>query len=231
MGFAAALPDHGSATREEAPVVVGLNVMAHQDPRYWRRGDRRRYEAYLAKMASFAGWLLERGYVVRVFSSQTQSDLMVTADLTTALAERGFEGHPRLDIAAERVETVNDLIEMVAGCDYMVAARYHTILLSLLTGVPVLALAYHPKTVELLARVDRADRCADIDEIEVHELTARFETMVTEDTPEERAFQRKLSLDERAAVQLQFDWQFGALRPETVRLGTLDASRDRTRTA
>src|SRR5262249_36558879 len=65
--------------------VVGLNVMAHRDPRYWPRGDWALYEAYVRKMASFTQWLGENGYTARFFSSQTRSDPAVVEDVRSLL--------------------------------------------------------------------------------------------------------------------------------------------------
>lgn len=197
------------ATRDGT--IVGLNVMAHQDPRYWPRGDARRYEVFLRKMAAFTHWLLDNGYTVRLFSSQARSDGRVADDLVTALAESAPRDPARLQSMLGSIHQVEDLVSVVAGCDCVVAARYHSVLLPLLLDIPVLGLAYHPKTVELLADVDQADRCLDIDEFTVESLIASFRGLVEPEEPATSIDRRMRVAEHQAAVEAQFQQMFDGL--------------------
>lgn len=216
MGYG--LPDeawvdavHGSG--ERAGTVVGLNVMAHQDPRYWPRGDARRYDAFLRKMAALARWLLDNGYTVRLFSSQTRSDARVAEDFGRVLAETGPLDPARFESAVEEIEQVGDLVRVIAGCDVVVAARYHSVLLPLLLDIPVLGLAYNAKTTELLRDVGQAERCLDIDTFDVQTLIDTFQTLRAPEEPEPQAARRARVASHRAAVAAQFDSIFGHAGP------------------
>jgi polysaccharide pyruvyl transferase WcaK-like protein len=217
MGYG--VPEEWLPSPEERPVpgaapVVGLNVMAHQDRRYWPRGDPVRYERFLEKMVAFASWLLESGYRVRLFSSQVRADRRVADDLVRLLEERGSLDPERFRPALDDVGGVQDLVRVVAGCDLVVAARYHSVLLPLLLDIPVLGLAYNPKTSELLKDAGCPERCLDIDAFTVDELVEAFRALERERDYGAREERRRRIAAHRAAVLDQFDRLFGA-RPRS----------------
>jgi polysaccharide pyruvyl transferase WcaK-like protein len=206
--MAFALPDRlksGAVGRAGtgAAKVVGLNVMAHQDPRYFPSADRARYDSYLQKMAALSEWLLVEGYAVRLFSSQTTADLLVAADLRRLLDERGRCDLGGLEDLSDRIRTVPDLLSTIGGCDVVVAARFHAVLLALELEVPVLGLAYHAKTSELLAAAGRPTWFLDIDHASEAELETAFRAV---SGPVNGSGESRSRLDEhRAAVERQFD--------------------------
>ena len=204
MGWAHEL----SRVRDESSqvkTVIGVNVMSHEDPRYWPNGDQSRYDAYLRKMTTFVANRLRHGDGVLLFGSQTRADRRVVDDLRRHLGARRLAGHPRLDWAVDGIETVQQFVEAVARCDYVVAARFHSVLVPLSLGIPTIGLAYQPKTRELLAQVGRPARCFDIDSFEVGELEAALEKLRAEDQPSERAELLSVADRFRNAVEEQFD--------------------------
>jgi len=189
--------------------VVGLNVMPHQDPRYWPRGDARRYDAFIQKMAVFTRWLLENGYRVRLFSSQTRADRRVADDLVHLLEDgRQLDPH-RFYSAIDEIDGAEDLVGVIAGCDLVVAGRYHSVLLPLLLDIPVLGLAYNPKTSELLIDAGYPERCLDIDTFSVEGLIEAFRELSCEEEAEAHEALRHRVAAHRAAVEEQFDRIFG----------------------
>lgn len=199
--------DRGSA-------VIGVNPMAHEDPRNWPSGDPRRYDAYLTKLTAFVTALLERGRHVVIFSSHPRSDSRVSADIDRLLHERGLAQHPGLSRAFDGVDDAKSLVQVIAGFDYVVAGRFHSVLLPLAMGIPTLGLAYHPKTTELLAAVGRPDRCMNIDDFQVQELLAELERTIEADTAEGRRSLQDRAAELRAETEFEFDELFG--RVETV---------------
>jgi polysaccharide pyruvyl transferase WcaK-like protein len=194
-------------------LIVGLSVIAYQDPRYWPRGDVGLYQAYLGKMASFAHELLVDGHTVHV-CSQTSSDDRAANDLVRLLAETipGASDSSRLPEIKYAIE-LTDVSEMITACDVAVGARYHFILLCTLLDIPVLALSYHPKTTDLLAQVGRAERALDIAVFSEEQLTAAFEQLRIPDGQREHVALRARVGELRAAVEQQFDLVFSSLAP------------------
>lgn len=211
MGYGLPLGELDPAPPDDgADVTVGVNAMAHEDPRYWPRGDVRRFDAYLAKMAGVVARLLEDGHRVVLFSSQTSTDALVASDLVAALAERGLAGHPALRNAFPEIDDVDGLVEVIRGCDYVLGARYHSLLLPLAAGIPTLGLAYHPKTQALFERAGRPDWCLDIDAFTVDELVDAFARLREADGAEVRRSLVESGAAACAAVESQFDELLGA---------------------
>jgi polysaccharide pyruvyl transferase WcaK-like protein len=88
--------------------------------------------------------------------------------------------------------------------DYVVATRFHGALLPLVLEKPVLAIAYHRKSRELLESVGQSDQVIDWRHCELEALQSRFLEL-------ERAraaggtFFRPEILRFRAALELQYD--------------------------
>jgi polysaccharide pyruvyl transferase WcaK-like protein len=210
----------GTRHNRAAGLIVGLNVMGHRDPRYWPRGDQAGYEEYVEKMASFAQWLIDNRHTIRFFSTQTRSDPAVADDV-----------YARLSVAAEpsrgeivyRTDDLQDFMALVARCDVAVAARFHSVLIPLLLGIPVLGLAYNPKTTELLAAIGRGEQCLDIDTFEVAELIDVFEKLLASVSSASTADLGARVTAQREAVERQFDTIFGPLLPQSRSAQTLRA--------
>lgn len=203
MGWAHVLSDVNVRDDAGDKPVVGVNVMSHHDPRYWPRAETGRYGTYLGKMADFVTHLLGEGHAVLLFSSQTRADRLVAKDLRGLLAERDLADHPLLSTAVDEIESVDDLVRAVARCDYVVAARFHSVLLPLALGIPTIGIAYHPKTCELLDQIGRPARCLNIDRFEVSDLVAAFARLRREDSAAERADLRERARRLRAEVEAQ----------------------------
>jgi polysaccharide pyruvyl transferase WcaK-like protein len=134
------------------------------------------------------------------------------------LARRGLDGHPQLEWAINDIESIDDLVRTVERCDYVIAGRFHSVLLPLALGIPTLGLAYHPKTHELFAQIGRPERCFDIDSFDVADLVAALERLRAGNGPEERRALREQAQQLRAAVEAQFDRLFGRSESEHLRV-------------
>lgn len=227
MGFgipAAWLPDAAPrASAGGSAVRVGLNVMAHQDPRYWPRGERHRYHAFLEKMTRFTSWLLKQGFEVQLFSSQRGADRRVADDLLCNLELTAAE-RERLGSLLDEIVSVDDLLRALSSFDVVVAGRYHSVLLPLLLDIPVVGLAYNPKTSELLAAVGAPERCLDADAFTFEELVGVFESVLGGGEAREREHLRRRVAEQREAVLEQFDRLFGERQLDELRQGRVLAA-------
>ncbi len=156
-----------SATRQR----VGLNPIPYYDKRYWPAFDDDRYAAYVAKMADYAAWVVESGRQLVLLYSQTDVDPLVCDDVMTLLARR-LSAEQLGSIERPEIETVDELLGALAGCDYVVAGRFHCILLPYLLGGLAIGTAYHPKTFALMEYTGQSRYCFDIDGFEAHDLEA-----------------------------------------------------------
>jgi polysaccharide pyruvyl transferase WcaK-like protein len=151
--------------------VVGLNPIPYLDDRYWPESDQAAYETYLRKLAEFTEWVVTSGRRLVLLYSQTAADPLVCDDLVAVLAQRGLVLDGRLE--RPEIEGVEDLYEAIGKCDYVVAGRFHCILLPYLVGRPAIGLAYHDKTVDLMAYVGQGDFSVDVATFEASDLQER----------------------------------------------------------
>lgn len=183
--------------------VVGINVMAHAHPEYWGRGDLQRYEDYIAKMTRVACDLLAQGIGVELFSSHATAD---THAMNDVVAE-AWATDPRLAsrLVRQFVHDVDGLVRVIGGYDAVIAARYHSIALPILMGIPVVATAYHPKDMDLMRMVGHSEYCLpDIDTFEAAELTQRINRLLAERTRVRESMAARVP-QLSAAVAHQFD--------------------------
>jgi polysaccharide pyruvyl transferase WcaK-like protein len=210
MGWGFGLPAPRRPPQGDGPSRVGVNVMSHQDPRYWPRAKPGRYDAYLEKMTAFVARLLDDHEVI-LFSSQTRADRLVAHDLLERLGERGLAEHPHLASRADAIEEVQDLVDTVAACDYVAAARFHSVLLPLALGIPTVGLAYHAKTRALFDQIGEPQQCLDINTFQSDELYDALQRLRSHDGSEARTKLRERAESLAAAVAAQFDELFGAV--------------------
>jgi polysaccharide pyruvyl transferase WcaK-like protein len=150
-------------------VTVGLGPIPYYDKRYWPDSDDERYADYLAKVADFAEWVIRSGRRLNLLYSHTTADPLVCDDLVQLLAGRLTE-EELAGIGRPVIWTVEDLFAAIGECDYVVAGRFHCILLPYLTGRLAVGMAYHPKTFALMEYMGQADLCVDIETFTAQQL-------------------------------------------------------------
>ncbi|CAN7490981.1 polysaccharide pyruvyl transferase family protein [Terrabacter sp. LjRoot27] len=166
-------------TREgSGPLVVGLGPIPYLDARYWPTWDDEGYRLHVDKMATFAEHELARGHRLVLLYSQTLADPPVCDDVMAVLAERGCP----TDGVVERPEilSIDDLFAALGRCDYVVAGRFHCILLPFLTGRPAVGIAYHPKTFALMDYLGQSRYCVDVDAFDARGLAGATEALESE---------------------------------------------------
>jgi polysaccharide pyruvyl transferase WcaK-like protein len=166
--FGLSLPkveDYGNQSRP----VVGINPVPYFDMNYWYRSEPALYDKYIHNLAALADFLIDKGYSVWLFPTQVRADPAVIHDIRAAMSEssRRF----LLDWPCERLE---DILAGIKTCRFVVASRYHAILLSALLSKAVLTVAYHIKAYELMAIVGLPAYAVDAGCGSSEQLSARF---------------------------------------------------------
>jgi polysaccharide pyruvyl transferase WcaK-like protein len=204
-------PELARAARpSRARPLVGVNAMTHEDPRHMPLGRIERYRRYIVHLAGAVASMVEQGYDVLLFSSDT-SDSLAFADaielLRPALGQ-ALEGHVRVDTAS--VNSATALLNAIAECDYVVASRYHCALLSCLMGIPAVALAYNQKMFALARSVGLGDYCLDADSFGTPELVDRLQRLAADESCRERM--ARAIPGRRALAEAEFDRVFGGVQ-------------------
>ena len=161
----------GNGNRARRP-VVGLGVMLHAGKYSVERPTEAIQAYYLETLVELAKWLLAHEYNIRLLIGDLV-DSPVLRDFKSLLKDRGvtYEGERLID---EPIASIEDLLSQLATTDFVVATRFHNILLSVLLNKPVIAISFHHKCASLMSQMGLAQYCQDINNLKADKLTEQF---------------------------------------------------------
>ena len=180
--------------------VVGINAVPFVNPDYWLGASAQKYQAYVTTLAEFALWLIHKGYVVWFYPTQLHLDPGVINDVRTAMSRLGPKD---VQYAPDMpIHSFEELISAISMMDFAVPTRFHGIILPFLLKKPVLGIAYHPKTIDLMAQMGQSQYAIDIHQFQLQELQTRFLALeraapAVKQELDERLFRFRLALDEQ----------------------------------
>jgi len=163
------LQDHSGKRRR---LIVGLGLMEYAGRYSVANPTDAVYSAYLEALANFANWLLAHGYDIRLLIGDV-GDTPVTQEFKSLLKAPSVM-YEQGRIIDDPVASVQDLLSQLAATDFVVATRFHNILLSLLVNKPVIAISFHHKCSSLMSQMGLAEYCQDINDLKAQELIERF---------------------------------------------------------
>jgi len=185
--------------------VVGVGLMTYFNRTGSSQQDDSIYTEYIAKMGDFVSWLLQKKYKVRLLIGDVAYDQPATYDLKAYLEKIGvrYENEELID---EPAASVDEVLSQLAASDFVVACRFHNILLALMLAKPVLAISYHEKNAALMASAGLADFSQDIERLDVGKMMWQIEAM------QENADSTKLRLQQNAvACRAALDEQYNLI--------------------
>jgi polysaccharide pyruvyl transferase WcaK-like protein len=194
LAFGIPVPPYGPGD----PRTVGLGVMDF----YGTNDDDRSqadaiHDAYLQNMKTFARWLVDRDYQIRLFVGDTNgSDSTVVQEILTEL--RAYR--PDLDhtwVIAEPVSTFADLMRAMAPAGTVVATRYHNLICALMLAKPTLSVGYGEKNAALMTDMGLAEYCQSVTSLDIDRLIKQFIEL------ESQAADVRQAIAERNAVYTQ----------------------------
>ncbi len=165
----AAIPG-GDDTKSGRP-VVGLGLMEYAGKYSVEKPSSAIYSAYMESLVEFVKWLLAHEYNVRLLIGDL-ADTRVTREFRSLLKRSVTHDEGR--IIDEPVESVGDLLSQLAATDFVVATRFHNVLLSLLLNRPVIAISFHHKCSSLMSQMGLAEYCQDINDLSADRLIEQF---------------------------------------------------------
>jgi polysaccharide pyruvyl transferase WcaK-like protein len=142
-----------------------------------------------------------RGFDVRLFPMQLKG---------AASDDRPFLAELCSGISSSRIEIMGDYNNMkdhmaaISKCNYFIGHKTHSIVMSLAMAVPLIAIAYHPKTLDFMQKFGLAEYCIDDRRLEFGNFKTMFERL--EDNREEVVRLQKAKVKVFAkTVQSDFD--------------------------
>jgi polysaccharide pyruvyl transferase WcaK-like protein len=134
------------------------------------------YDAYLGKLCALIGWLCAGERSVRVIIGDLAYDTAVGEDLRARLGRRQEPGIAMVPGVLDEMPAASweQLLTQLAGVDYVIASRYHNVLLAVLLGKPTVSLSYEAKNEALMQQVGLADYCQTLDGLDLERLKTQF---------------------------------------------------------
>jgi polysaccharide pyruvyl transferase WcaK-like protein len=191
--------------------VVGLGLMLYSGMYGVEKTTRAHYAAYLEALAVFAKWLLEREYDIRLLNGDLM-DMPVTREFNSLLRAR-LMTYEEGRIIAEPIASSKDLLSQLAATDFVVATRFHNVLLALLLNKPSIAISFHPKCSSLMDQLDLSEYCQDIKLLKGEWLIDRFCGVEKNAERLRRKIQEKTG-EYRLALDEQYELIFKDMLPQ-----------------
>jgi polysaccharide pyruvyl transferase WcaK-like protein len=182
------------------PRTVGLGVMGYRGWSVELRNADEIYRNYLERTADLVEELLSEGYEVRLLTGDTQADETVPADLNQMLQLRRA---PVERLFLPSIGSYADVLREIGECDLVVAARYHNVLLALMTGRPVVSIGYSDKNNAVMADMGQSAWCHDIETFDARAVVADVRTLAAGPSSKPKLLERAAEFRER--LEKQFD--------------------------
>ena len=97
-------------------------------------------------------WLLSKNYKVKIIpmevKNSTNDDRVVANKLINRLKET--ENIDNFSIEEPKDNNIESIVELFSNKDMVLAYKTHSVIFSLINTVPVIAIAYHPKSIEFM---------------------------------------------------------------------------------
>jgi len=222
LAYSLQMPAAEAAPTAHPRQVIGINPIPFSHEVLWHEADKSAYGKYVDAHAGFAAWLIARGYAVVFFPTQLRADPPVIADIVSEM-ERRQPGISAQLLPTPQLHTGDDLLAAMAGMDFVVAARFHGVLVSHLLGKPVLGVSYHQKTADLMARMSQQDCTLKIEGATLETLTSTFSFLESHQAAIRAEFARGVP-ECRTALDAQYERVFGLIAPRTTSTKTLNTS-------
>jgi polysaccharide pyruvyl transferase WcaK-like protein len=163
------------ATTNESPLegraqpIVGFAPMPYPDQIV--------YNEFIPKLAIFASWLVGQSYALTIFGTDIGVDPLAIEDLQLALLSHHGITSSQYSVN-QCVKSAHDLLATISGMDYVVTCRFHGVVFAHLLNKPVLAIAHHPKVMDVMTGLELSSYCVDIRDFDLKLLEERFASMV-----------------------------------------------------
>ncbi len=193
----------------EGSLIVGINPVPFCDPEYWPGSNMEVYKKYVTKLAGFACWLTERGLSVLFFPTQLKLDPPVINDIMKIIKNNGEGLHK--DIIDWPIKSFDDLLSAISVMKIVVATRFHGVVIPTILNKPVLGIAYHDKTFDLMTQIGQRDYALDIFSFDLGLLKERFISLESQHMMIVSKAAKKIEAH-RKALDVQYDRVLGLIQ-------------------
>ena len=210
LAFSLTVPRNGAADASgKTRKVVGINPVPFYESNSWIGGGKDAYGRFINILSDFTAWLINKGYNVNLFATQLNLDPPVIEDIKNIL----MKNHPAsisTGIIDQAINSLEELIWALNEMEIVVATRYHGVVLSYALNKPVVGVAYHQKTIDLMHEAGQGEYALSIFDLTLDRLIGCFSKI--EQTREEST--RKIGTKNRqwkSELRRQYEYVLGQI--------------------
>lgn len=176
--LAFSLPIPTSPPSKSKTQEIGLGVMTYAGNYSVPNPSASTDQDYWNKLTQFSRWLISKGYKVRPLIGDTVD--APARDHFVQLLVEDAKQNEKSAIIDEPVTSFESLSAALTTSDFVVATRFHNVLLALLGGKPVIAISFHHKCASLMSAMGMAAYCLDIHGFDSDTLAQTFELLTAD---------------------------------------------------
>ena len=150
--------------------VVGVAIYATQ------KREPSVYNDYVNAIASFCSYVIHKGFKVNFFPMELKGTPPDDRILINDIISR-VEGSSSCHVYDKDMNTPQHLGE-VAKCRFFVGHKTHSTIFAMATGTPLIAIAYHPKTIQFMKQFGVEKYSIDDKQLSVDFLNNSFDELV-----------------------------------------------------
>ncbi len=135
--------------KSDKPKKIGVTAVPYYNKDYWPEGNEELYQNYIEGMARNLDALAEENEDVEItfFATKFPQDANVTKDI-----QRLMQHRDKTMIIDENL-LPEDILDVVEKQDVVIGTRLHSLILSLCTSTPIIAISYHHKVKDFMDHV------------------------------------------------------------------------------
>ena len=140
LGLNSLINDFTLPSKREKIIGITIYNAEHRTP-----GE---YTAYCEKMADITDWLTEEKFNVKFFPHEIIGSVVNDRDCIKDIIAL-VKNKVSVVIENKDLSTIEHLRE-IGQCKLFIGHKTHSVIFALTTGTPVIAISYHPKTIDFL---------------------------------------------------------------------------------
>jgi polysaccharide pyruvyl transferase WcaK-like protein len=128
---------------------------------------------YVKCLAKLVDRAIELGFVVQFFPMELKGSQADDRPLILEIIKSARNG-TKCGIQDKDLETLDHLAE-VSKCQLFIGHKTHSVIFALITGTPLVAIAYHQKTIDFMTEYNLNQQCIEESQLKAKNLLALFD--------------------------------------------------------
>lgn len=161
------------------PKIIGFGVMGYSGWNEQPQSAAATYAIYRAKVETAIRRVLDLGFSVHLLVGDIRADARIVSEIVASISD--------CRLVAPQIESLSQLTTELGRVDFVIASRFHNLLLALLAQRPTISLGYADKCDALVQSVGFGNECQHIATFDVGQLLDDIVQLASRPAPMEQA--------------------------------------------